>query len=192
MFGNCLFFLFKYIRHKQNIPAHVAWNYGFKQHTITEGDFRAQSSQVKEALKNELSLLGLKNGEIDKIWKESDIFASKDEGYDYVSLNNRLNADLPKIKSDITELKADIEDELTFLGKVMKAVVVLMERMKDLNQEKIDKEILSRSSFTSLRNKGLTNNSIGMIEAKQQEFLNTIKQSEIKELNRAKSLATTT
>ena len=100
----------------------------------------------------------------------------------YVALNKKLNDDLPKLKAEIAKLKEDIEDELTFLSRILTAEVVLMERMKELNQEKIDK-------IKFLRNQGFPKKAFNLIEDKQQEFLKFLKRNEMKALNNAKALS---
>ena len=97
-------------------------------------------------------------------------------------LNKKLNDNLPKLKTEIVKLKEDIEDELTFLARILTAEVVLMERMKELNQEKIDKIKL-------LRNQGFPKKAFNLIENKQQEFLNFLKHNEMRALNNAKALS---
>ncbi|MBW2985252.1 hypothetical protein KY313_01170 [Candidatus Woesearchaeota archaeon] len=100
----------------------------------------------------------------------------------YADLNKKLNDNLPKLKAEITNLKDDIEDELTFLARILTAEVVLMERMKELNQENIEKIKL-------LRNQGFPKKAFDLIENKQQEFLNFLKHNELRALNNAKALS---
>ena len=93
----------------------------------------------------------------------------------------RNNEQIEKVKSDIVELKTDIEHELVFLSKALSVIAVLITRLKKFNEEETEKVI-------SLVDQGFPNTAKRKIEEKQTNFKTLSKNLIEKEILRNKEL----
>jgi hypothetical protein len=98
----------------------------------------------------------------------NDLYKSLDE------VNKGNFHSLKRARSDIEELKKDVEEELTLFLKIMEAVVVFTERLKDHNHEVYEK-------ILDLKNGGFPKDVLEEIRVMEEGFLGYLKESERKE-----------